>query len=255
MASSPTALVAQAKRDAEGRIAVQSQVQPPIPDALAQLGAFGWRVGKAERKGDCSVLSIMAGHEIKDEVLVLNPSPDTLKLVQKARSAAVSIIVGTNPIGGINAKTFREQEGLCPTPQAAAKEMKAWRSNRHWYSDDNPHESAAFLFGVSAHLGRPTIVLEQGNGGILDLCRVYAARSEDGSLRNSKSKPVSVSSWFPIKFADVLTTLKKQPSAYSVLLYDGEEHFDPLLHGLAAPQASPGCAASRGRGEGEVRLL
>jgi hypothetical protein len=235
--SSPTALEAQAKRDAEGRTAVPSQMQPPIPDALAQLGALGWRAGKAEGKGDCSVLSMMAGHEIKDEAQVLHPSADTLKLVQKARSAGVSIVVGTEPIGGIDAKTFRGQEGLCRTPQAAAKEMKAWRSNRHWFAD-NAHESAAFLFGVSAHLGRPTIVLEQGDGGILDPCRVYAARGEDGSLRKSKSKPVSVPSWFPIKFAEVLTTLKKDPSAYSVLLYDGEVHFDPLLHGTTADRVA-----------------
>jgi hypothetical protein len=128
--SSPRSLAAQARRDAEGRTAVPRQTQPPIADALAQLGALGWRVGKAEGKGDCSVLSMMARHKIKDEAQVLNPSPDTLKLVQKARSAGVSIVVGTNPISGIDAETFRGQEGLCRTPQAAAKEMKLWRTNR-----------------------------------------------------------------------------------------------------------------------------
>ena len=232
--SSPTALKAQAKRDAEGRTAVPSCVQPPIPDALAQLGALGWRLGKAEGKGDCSVLSMMAGHEIKDEAQVRHPSTDALKLVQKARDAGVSIVVGTQPIGGIDAKKFRAQEGLRRTPQAAAKEMKGWRSNRHWCAD-NAHESAAFLFGVSAHLGRPTIVLEQGGGGILNPCRVYAARGEDGSLHKSKSKLLS---WFPITFAEVLTTLKKDPSAYSVLLHDGDTHFDPLLHGTAADKVA-----------------
>ena len=238
--SSPTSLAAQTRRDAEGRTAVPSQMQPPILDALAQLDALGWRISKAEGKGDCSVLSMMAGHEIKDEAQVLNPSPDTLKLVQKARSAGVSIVVGTNPIGGITAKTFREQEGLCCTPQAAAKEMKAWRSNRHWYSEDNAHQSTAFLFGVSAHLGRPTIVLEQGEGGILDPCRVYAARNKNDALRRSPArigKPETVPSWFPIKFAEVLAALMKDPSAYSVILYDGEVHFDPLVYGPAAPRA------------------
>jgi hypothetical protein len=238
---SPRALEAQARREAEGRTAVPSQVQPPVPDALAQL--VGWRAGKAEGKGDCSVLSMMAGHEIKDEAEVLHPSPATLKLVQKARSSGVSIVVGTDPIGGVDAKTFRGQEGICRTPQAAAKEMNAWRSNRHWYAD-NAHESAAFLFGVSAHLGRPTIVLEQGEGGILDPCKVYAARGKDGSLRRSPAsvgKPETVPSWFPIKFAEVLTTLRRDPSACSVLLYDGEVHFDPLLHGavVSAPPAAP----------------
>ena len=184
------------------------------------------------------MLSIMAGHEIKDEHQVLHPSTATLKLVQKARSTGVSLVVGTEPIGGISAKTFRAQEGLCRTPQAAAKDMKLWRSNRHWISD-NAHESACFLFGLGAHLGRPVIVLEQGEGGILDPCRVYAARDTNGSQRRSlaskaKGKPATVPSWFPIKFTEVLSTLRKDPSACSVLLYDGTVHFDPILHGDAA---------------------
>ena len=119
---SPTAQAAHARRDTEGRTTVQSHVQPPIPDALAQLGQIGWRLGHAEGRGDCSVLSIMAGHEIKNEQQVLYPSAATLKLVQKTRSATVSIIVGTEPIGGVIAsKTFRGQENLCRTPQAAAR--------------------------------------------------------------------------------------------------------------------------------------
>ena len=232
---SPTAQAAQAKRDAEKRTSVQSHVQPPILDALAQLGQLGWRRGEAEGKGDCTVLSVMAGHEIKDEHQVLYPSTDTLKLVQKYRSASVSLVVGTEPIGGISVKTFRAQEGLCRTPQAAAKEMKLWRSNRHWLPD-NAHESACFLFGIGAQL-RPVIVLEQGEGGILDPCRVYAARDANGSLRRSpasKGKPATVPSWFPIRFTEVLATLRKDPSACSVLLYDGTVHFDPILHGDTA---------------------
>ena len=80
-------------------------------------------------------------------------------------------------------------------------------------------------------------MLEQGEGGILSPCKVYAARGKDGALRHSPAsvgKPEMVPSWFPIKFAEVLTTLKKEPSAYSVLLYDGEVHFDPVLHSPAA---------------------
>ena len=235
---SPTAQAAHARRDTEGRTTVQSHVQPPIPDALAQLGQIGWRLGHAEGRGDCSVLSIMAGHEIKNEQQVLYPSAVTLKLVQKTRSASVSIIVGTEPIGGVSAKTFRGQEDLCLTPQAAAKEMKLWRSNRHWFSRDNPHESAAFLFGLGVHVERGVIVLEQGENGILDPCKIYAARDVDGSLRRSPAstfKPATVPSWFPIKFMEVLATLRKgPPAACSVLLFDGSVHFDPILYGDAA---------------------
>ena len=156
----------------------------------------------------------------------------------KTRSATVSIIVGTEPIGGVIAsKTFRGQENLCRTPQAAAREMKLWRSNRHWFSD-NPHESAAFLFGLGVYVERAVIVLEQGEGGmILDPCKIYAARDGDGALRRSPAspgKPITVPSWIPIKFTEVLTTLQKKPAACSVLLYDGQAHFDPILYGEEA---------------------
>ena len=52
-------------------------------------------------------------------------------------------------------------------------------------------------------------MLEQGEGGILSPCKVYAARGKDGALRHSPAsvgKPEMVPSWFPIKFAEVLTT-------------------------------------------------
>ena len=55
---------------------------------------------------------------------VLEPSPATLKLIQKARSAVVSLLVGSEPIGGIDAAMFRENEGLCRSPRDAAKEMQ-----------------------------------------------------------------------------------------------------------------------------------
>ena len=36
-----------------------------IPDAMAQLKAIGWEPDEAQGMGDCSVLSIHAGHEIR----------------------------------------------------------------------------------------------------------------------------------------------------------------------------------------------
>ena len=243
--SSPTAVKANAKRLAEGRTAKQGKTQQPVSDALDQLSSLGWRVVEAEGKGDCSVLSSIAGYEVKDEKEILNPSASTLKLVSKIRSASVSVVVGSAPIGGLPSKTFRVQEGLAPASQAAAKEMKLWRSNRHWYSE-NPHESSAFLFGIGLHLDRPIIVLEQGQGGILDPCKIYASRQGDALCREpaTNGKAETIPSFFPIPFSDVITSLQRAPSAQSVLLYNGTNHFNALLYGEADDTADDAEVAS-----------
>ena len=110
--------------------------------------------------------------------------------------------------------------------------MKLWRSNRHWYSE-NPHESSAFLFGIGLHLDRPIIVLEQGKGGILDPCEIYASRQGGALCREpaTNGKEETVPSFFPIPFSDVITSLQRAPSAQSVLVYNGTNHFNALLYG------------------------
>jgi hypothetical protein len=136
-------------------------------------------------------------------------------------------------------------EGLSGASQAAAKEMKLWRSTRHWYSE-NPHESSAFLFGIGLHLDRPIIVLEQGQGGILDPCKIYASRQGDALCREppTNGKAETIPSFFPIPFSDVITSLQRAPSAQSVLLYNGTNHFNALLYGEADDTADDAEVAS-----------
>ena len=104
------------------KMAVVSQTRPCVPDALAQLNAFGWKVVKVERKGDSFPLSVMAGHEIGCEY-VLNPTRHARKEVKTVRDASVALVVGTTPIGGIDAEVFRVEEGLAKTDFAARKQM------------------------------------------------------------------------------------------------------------------------------------
>ena len=238
--TSPTAIAADKRRHVEGRTVVPSLIRPPISesDVIARLLDIDWRLNKVEGKGNCVVLSALAGNGIKDTSQLLVPSVATLKLVQKARYASVSIIVGVDQIGGLPSKTFRAQEGLCQTPQAAAREMKMWRANHHWLGE-NPHESAAFIFGLGVSLERQIIVLEQSSaGGIVEPSKIYAAR-EGGSLLRSKAtsgKPECVISWGPISFKEILAKLKTDgQETCSVLLFDGVEHFDPFIFGVLPP--------------------
>ena len=218
---------------------VVSQTKPPVSNALQQLSAIGFEQIKVELKGDCFPLSVMAGHEIVDTAAVLTPTSDAQDLVLTLRKAGVGLVAGSKPIGGIESRVFREQEGLKKTPPAAIKEMKPYLAPRFWHSD-NAHLSAAFMFGCAAHLQRPTIVFEQSANGILDPSKVYAAR-DNGLLRTSPAaphKPETIPSFFPIDFATALVKLRDTPKAYSVLLYDGEEHFDALVHTKEIPTPS-----------------
>ena len=108
--------------------------------------------------------------------------------------------------------------------------MKPWRSNRFWYTTDKK-KSASFMFGCAAHLGQPVYVIEQSESGILDPAKVYAAR-DDGALRRAPAtpgRPETVPSWFPVHFSTLLIELRTHPSC-AVVLYDGTEHFEPLIY-------------------------
>ena len=48
----------------------QSLQLPPVHDAVEQLAARGWVQWKSEGRGDCSLLSMMAGKEILDKAKV-----------------------------------------------------------------------------------------------------------------------------------------------------------------------------------------
>ena len=45
------------------------------------------------------------------------------------RNHAVSVISGTNPIGGISAETVRSEENLPRTTGVAARYFKSWRKS------------------------------------------------------------------------------------------------------------------------------
>lgn len=99
---------------AQGREPVHTQVRPPVSDALARLG-------EAEGEGGCYPLAVLAGHEVQDERHIKHPSKATRKIVKKPRGDAVSLLVGSDPIGGVEAAVFCREENPPATPAAAAR--------------------------------------------------------------------------------------------------------------------------------------
>ena len=103
-----------------------SKTKPPVTNALDQLSAIGFELVEVERKCDCFPLGIMAGHDIS-AADALRPTSEVRKAVKALRGAGVDVVAGSRPIGAIDSRIFRAEEGLKRTSVAAAKEMAPYR--------------------------------------------------------------------------------------------------------------------------------
>jgi hypothetical protein len=212
----------------------QSMVKPPVPvtKAHAELRELGFTMHDAARNGDCFPLSAMAGFEITDLANVAAPTVHTIETVTKARIAAVDLVTGDSPIGGIDAAVVRENEDLTDTSI-----LDAWKTHGHWRS--HAGGSTAFMFAVAHNLKRPVIVMEREGDAILDPCYIYAKRDGNGALLTSPPHggvPKTVPFVKQMAFADVLTALTERPNGYSLVEYDrGASHHSPLVYTPVPP--------------------
>lgn len=212
----------------------QSMVKPPVPvtKAHAELRELGFTMHDAARNGDCFPLSAMAGFEIPDLANVAAPTVHTIETVTKARIAAVDLVTGDSPIGGIDAAVVRENEDLTDTSI-----LDAWKTHGHWRS--HAGGSTAFMFAVAHNLKRPVIVMEREGDAILDPCYIYAKRGGNGALLTSPPHggvPKTVPFVKQMAFADVLTALTERPKGYSLVEYDrGASHHSPLVYTPVPP--------------------
>ena len=177
---------------------------------LFQLRQHGRALTWVAPHGDCFVLAGLASSgEITPEDAI-HPPPTVLARVTALRNAAIDIVCGDAPIGGIPAAVFRTGERLPADPTAAEAEMAPWRALGHWEIEGEEWKSPLFMFGIALALGRRIVVLERRGTTYLNPASVYAAEMPDGSLRCSMargSQPATVSSYYHAAFDDVLTSL------------------------------------------------
>jgi hypothetical protein len=222
----------------------QSMVKPPVPatKAHAELRELGFTMHDAARNGDCFPLSAMAGFEIPDLADVAAPTARTLETVKKARIAAVDLVTGDAPIGGIEAAIVRENEDLTDTYTmgCASKFLDAWKTLGHWRRAGG---STAFMFAVAHNLKRPVIVMEREGDAILDPCYIYAKRDGNGTLFTSPPRggvPKTVPFVRQMPFADVLTALTERPKGYSLVEYDRDaSHHSPVVYNEKESPSAP----------------
>ena len=100
-----------------------SLVRPPIPmeAAIADLKGIHFYLREAARNGDCFVLSSCAGFEIEDPATVARPTLSTLERVESLRGAAVDLLTGEEPIGGVPASLVQRGKAFPPTQERRSR--------------------------------------------------------------------------------------------------------------------------------------
>ena len=210
---------------------IDSNILPPVALAVfnAQLADVGFSRSKAKGNGDCFPLSAMAGFEISVPA-AQQPRVATTATVRATREGSVDILAGDAAVDGVDALVFRAGEGLPGDGAAARSEMAPWLEPGFWYADDGGKKSASFMLGVALHLERPVAVIERKGKTYLDPARAYGARDADGALLHTLSRPdlpETVPTYKLVPIAELLETLRINPTSCSVVEFNGSNHFDP----------------------------
>ena len=163
------------------------------------------------------------------------PSQTTRKQVCKLRVAAVELLTGDAPIGGLDSAVVRVEQDLPADSAAAQDEMRLWRQSKFWHvTDALRHQPPAFMFGVAASLGRTVLVLEVRGGTYGRLAVLYGERDPNGVLRRRPPRGSglyeSIEALYTRPLEWALSMVAVDPRSYSVLRYDPDaSHFDPWL--------------------------
>mmetsp|Transcript_62529 Transcript_62529/g.171729 ORF Transcript_62529/g.171729 Transcript_62529/m.171729 type:complete len:756 (+) Transcript_62529:406-2673(+) len=216
----------------------------------AKLNEINFTRSGARGKGDCYPLSAMAGFEISSSA-ARAPRASTTAAVREVRKDAVALLTGGDPIGGIDAHIVRESELIPAAPEAARAALAPWLQTGFWFSGDGGNTFTFFMLGVAIHLGRPIAVIERRGSTFLDTARVYGARDAQGALVRTSGKgtaPVTVPAFKCMPLAMLLEKLRASPTAFSLVEYNGSNHFSPWIYKSDGSQPPAAALAARARG-------
>ena len=209
-----------------------THILPPVTvtDLTTQLADIGFARSAASKNGDCYPLSAMAGFEIP-AYAARNPTAQTTARVRQLRQDSIELLVA-DTVGGVDSAVFLASEKLPADAHAAAAAMANWREPGFWFANDG-NKSASFQFGVAAKLERPVVVIEKMGKTYLDPARIYGARdATTGELIHSvemPGAPETVPSYELLPIADLLAKLQSSPTGYSLVEFNGSNHFNPWL--------------------------
>ena len=222
-------------------------------ETKAQLEELGFSKAKAAGDGDCYILSVMAGFEI-DAKAARRPVASTLALVREKGKCAVGVLAGDGAIEGIEASVYRASERLPQAAEDARALMNTWLGSDFWTRVEGDN-FGTFMLSVALHLGRPVAMLHRRGRMFLNPVKVYGARGTNGRLVHTDPKPgapATIPTFNLVSMADLMKTLRADPTSHSVIEFNDVNHFDPwiLMQSVCAAvveadAASPHQRASR----------
>lgn len=199
----------------------------------ANFEAIHFKATKASNFGDCYPLSSVAGFEITDLAEIANPTTKTIEFIRKLRVRSIDGVCGDSPIGGIRADITRQQEGVMARSLSASRQMSQWKNSGHWISD-NRKLSAFFQFAIAYKgIDRPVACVEtKDDTYYYDPIRIYGYKNPEGDLYvepGTANKPASPPCFKTMPIEDVVKMLRNNPKSMSLVKYNGNDHFDPIV--------------------------
>jgi hypothetical protein len=123
--------------------------------------SIGFRRVKIERKGDCYPLSVMAGHEIKDEAELLDPTQETTNKVTTLRNNAINLVTTKNQtLDGFKPKKNMRISELFTDWKQAQKQMAPWKQEK-FYGTTQEQQPFSYFFhaAIAMHLQRKVVMI------------------------------------------------------------------------------------------------
>jgi len=203
-----------------------------VDDPLKASGFQLWDIGG---DGDCFLTAVQANFAIKSKYEASNPGEATMFNTQALRKAAVDLLGRENDIDGINANELRLAEFSDPSAENAMEKMKNWRKKGYWDGNTlggpGARFAGTFYLAVALHLQKPIAVITTASGHdgeevYQDEVLIYGQRNPTTNRPLPLDEGGNNSTYKKQLFEDFLKVLDKYPAKYSVLKWNGDNHFD-----------------------------
>lgn len=185
--------------------------------------SIGFRRVKIERKGDCYPLSVMAGHEIKDEAELLDPTQETTNKVTTLRNNAINLVTTKNQtLDGFNPKKNMRISKLFTDWKQAQKQMAPWKQEK-FYGTTQEQQPFSYFFhaAIAMHLRRKVVMiprsLQKEKKDQFSNVLPILGKIKDGVHKETK-----------LTVPQLIELLKKEDDI-SVIEHNGINHYDAWI--------------------------
>ena len=180
------------------------------------------------------MLAALAGFEITAKEAKHPTESIITEWPDRLRKAAFDLLTGDKNIGGTEAAVFREREFDSTDREVAREKMKYWKENGFWEGSSvggvGARAAGTFQLAIAILLERPIAVI--GKTKDADNKPVYQEAVLIYGL------PDTERTYEKVPFNDLMETLTDNPIAYSVIEWNGFNHYSAWVLNEQAHEAA-----------------